>query len=163
MERKNIDLETFLDGLPAEAAANARAAASRIDELERAAQRIGQSDRRYIKLFAGAGVLGLSAAVMTFGGAHLFGKGNVDLGDVAVMAMAGAFPLLILVYALRMRERTKIDQQKFQIIETYFLPYDGIYFAPGPDNNTGTVSVSPRAQDWRRPNTRDEKKARAYW
>ncbi|GBE42649.1 MAG TPA: hypothetical protein ENH05_07740 [Rhizobiales bacterium] len=163
MERKNIDLETFLESLPAEGAANARAAAARIDELERAAQRIGRSERRYIFLFAGAGLLGLAAAVMTFGGYHLFGKGNMTLGDVVVLAMAGAFPILILVYSLRMRERTKIDSEKFKIIETFFLPFDGIYFPPGPEQKTGTVSVSPRAKAWRRPNTRDAKKARAYW
>ncbi len=163
MERKNIDLETFLESLPVEAAANARAAAARIDELERAAQRIGRSDRRYVFLFAGAGLLGLAAAVMTFGGYHLFGKGYMASGEFAVLAMAGVFPILLLVYSLRMRERTKIDQQKFRIVETYFLPYDGIYFPPGPGQKTGTISVSLRASAWRRANTKDAKKARAYW
>ena len=142
MERKNIDLETFLEGLPAEGAAKARAAAAHIDELERAARRIGRSDRRYVLLFAGAGLLGLAAAVMTFGGYRLFGEGYMALAVVAVLAMAGAFPALILVYSLRMRERTKIDRKKFEIIETFFLPFDGIYFPPGPEKITGTVSVS---------------------
>ncbi len=163
MERKNIDLETFLDSLPAEGAAKARAAAARVDELERAAQRIGKSDSRFVMLFAGAGLLGLAAAIMTFGGYRLFGEGYMALGEVAVLAMAGAFPALILVYSVRMRERTKIDQQKFEIIETFFLPFDGIYFPPGPEQEAGTVSVSPRAGAWRRPNIRDAKKARAYW
>ena len=57
MKHKTINLETFLEGLPETAAANARAAAARIDELERAAQRIGKSDRQYVMAFAGAGVL----------------------------------------------------------------------------------------------------------
>jgi len=163
MERKTIDLETFLESLPEEGAAKARAAAARIDELERAAQDIGHSDQRYVYLFAGAGLLGIAAAILTFGAFHLFGEGYVALGDIVVMAMAGAFPVLVLVYSLRMRERTKIDRQKFEIIETFFLPYDGIYFPPVPGHKTGTVSVSPRAEAWRRPNTRDAKKARAYW
>ena len=163
MERMNIDLETFLESLPEEGAAKARAAAARIDELERAAQRIGTSDRTYIYLFAGAGVLGLAAAVLTFGGFQLFGTVSITTGGISVLAMAAVFPALVLVYSLRMRERTKIDRQKFEIIENFFLPYDGIYFPPGPERKTGTVSVSQRAEAWRRPNTNDAKKARAYW
>ncbi|MFQ5625621.1 MAG: hypothetical protein ACE5FM_03090 [Methyloligellaceae bacterium] len=163
MERKTIDLETFLESLPEEDAANARAAAARIDELERTAQRIGKSDRRYVILFAGAVLLALAAAVMALGGYDLFSSGNAGYGDMAVLVMAGALPLLVLIYSLRMRERTKIDRQKFQIIETCFMPYDGIYFPPGPEREKGMVSISPGAKAWRKPNTKDVKKAQMYW
>ena len=163
MERKTVDLETFLEGLPGEAAANARAAASRIDELERAAQRIGKSDRRYVKLFAGAMLIALAAAIMALGGIDLFRAGVGDFGDFAVLAMAGAFPVLVVIYSLRMRERTRIDQQKFEIIETFFMPYDGIYFPPGPEQREGMVSIRPGAKTWRKPNTTDAKKAKMYW
>ena len=163
MERINIDLETFLESLPEEAAANARAAAARIDELERAAQRIGESDRRYVKLFAGAIVLALAAAYLALGGADLFRGGTGALGDFAVLAMAAAFPILVVVYSLRMRERTRIDQQKFHIMEACFMPYDGIYFPPGPERDVGMVSINPIAKAWRKPNTEDARKAKMYW
>ncbi len=163
MERINIDLETFLESLPEEDAANARAAAERIDELERAAQRIGESDRRYVKLFAGAILLALAAAYMALGGADLFLGGTGVFGDVAVLAMAAVFPVLVVVYSLRMRERTKIDQQKFRIIEICFLPWDGIYFPPGPEQEVGMVSINPGAKGWRKPNAKDAKKAKMYW
>jgi len=78
MQQQNIDLEIFLESLPAEAAANARAAAARIDDLEHAAQRIGTVDRQYIFLFAGAGILALIAAAMTLSGYPLSPAGMAD-------------------------------------------------------------------------------------
>jgi hypothetical protein len=162
-ERTSVDLETFLESLPTEAAAKARAAAARIDELERAALRIGKSDRRYVVLFAGAVALALVAAVMALGGYDLFRTATGDYGDLAVLVMAGIFPLLVLIYGLRMRERTRIDREKFEIIETYFLPHDGIYFPPGPGRRKGMVSISPGASAWRKPDTENVKKAKMYW
>ncbi len=162
MQHRTIDLETFLEGLPATAAANARAAAARIDELERAAQRIGESDRSYVIAFAVSGVLAMIAAYMALGGIALFKGGDGALGDLAVLFMAGSFPTMILIYSLRMRERTRIDQKKFEIIETYFMPYNGIYFSPAPGRDMGTVSIC--APDTRRkPDLKDVKQAGMHW
>ena len=69
---------------------------------------------------------------------------------------------MIFIYSFRMRERTKLDQEKFQIMETYFMPFNGIYFPPGPERETGSVSISPEGS-LRKPNTTDIKKARMYW
>ncbi len=162
MQRQTMDLETFLESLPTEAAANARAAAARIDELEHAAQRIGESDRHYVIAFTVAGVLALVATFMALGGYSLYSGGHGQLDDLVVLVMAGAFPTMILVYSLRMRERTRLDQKKFDLIETYFMPHDGIYFPPGPGRETGTISISPK-DSLRKPNIKDVKKARMYW
>lgn len=162
MKRKTIDLEIFLEDLPATAAANARAAAARIDELERAAQHIGKSDRHYIIAFAVTGVFAIIAAYMALGGYELFTGGYATLGDVAVLVMAGAFPLLIVIYSLRMRERTKLDKKKYEIIETYFLPYNGIYFPPGPGSSTGTISLGTE-DSLRKPNIKDVKQPGMHW
>lgn len=162
MQRKTIDLETFLEGLPVTAAANAKAAAARIDELERAAQRIGKSDRFYINAFAGAGVLAMIAAYMTLGGYDLFSGKHPVLGDFAVLAMASAFPLMIVLYTVHMSERTKLDRKKFKIIETYFMPYNGIYFPPGPGRDTGTISIGAE-KTLRTPDTLGVKKAGMLW
>jgi hypothetical protein len=163
MQRKQIDLETFLEGLPTEDAAKARAAAARIDELEHAAQRIGKSDKRYVILFAAAGFMALVAAAMALGGYDMFKGGYPTLGDFAILLMAGAFPFLVLIYSLRMSERTRIDRQKFEIIETYFLPHDAIYLPPGPGRVKGRVALSPKATDWRKPDTEKVKKPGWYW
>lgn len=162
MHHKTIDLETFLEDLPETAAANAKAAAARIDELERAAQRIGKSDGNYIIAFSVTGVLALIAAYMILGGYTLFTGGNGAVSDLAVLFMAGGFPMMIVIYSLRMRERTKLDQQKFEIIETYFMPYNGIYFPPAPGRDTGTVSISA-ADTRRKPDLKGVKQPGMHW
>lgn len=162
MKSRTIDLETFLDGLPTTAAANARAAAARIDELEHAAQRIGKSDRQYAIAFGIAGLLMLLAAYLTFGGYELSRDGNIEWGDWAVLAMASAMPVMIFVYSIRMFERTKLDQKKFEIIKTYFMPFDGIYFSPELGRETGIVSVKLEGS-WREANQTEIKKAGMHW
>lgn len=162
MQHTIIDLDTFLEDLPATAAANARAAAARIDELERAAQRIGEADRHYVTAFAISGVLAMIAAYMALGGHDLFNGGDGTLLDFTVLIMAGAFPLMILLYSLRMRERTKLDQEKFEIIKTYFMPFNGIYFSPRPGHDTGTVSISA-ADTRRKPDLKGVKQPGMRW
>ena len=163
MRKKIVDLETFLNGLPEETAAKARAAAARIDELEHAASRIGASDQRYMKMFALAGVLALVATVFTLGGFAAVGSGDISLTGLTVLMMAAAFPLLILIYSVRMRERTKIDQQKFEIIESHFLPYGAVYLPPGPERETGVVAVSPSTHPWRKADVEKKRRAGWYW
>ncbi len=163
MRHKTVDLDTFLEGLPEETAAKARAAAARIDELEHAAERIGASDRRFLILFVLAGVFGIGGAVFALGGFNMLKGGEATALEFLVLAMAGAFPLLILIYSLRMKERTKIDHEKFQIIETYFLPYGAIYLPPGPDRRTGLVAISPSTHPWRKADPNSKKRAGWYW
>jgi hypothetical protein len=99
---------------------------------------------------------------MTLGGYPLFTTSYGTLGDLVVLAMASALPLLIVFYSLRMRERTRLDQQKFKLIETYFMPYNGIYFPPGPGRETGTISIGSEGS-WRYADKEGAKKARIYW
>jgi len=163
MERTQIDLETFLAGLPEEAAAKARAAAARIDELEHAARRIGRSDSTYMRLFAISGVLFLIAAGMLVSGQDMFADGTPQLRDIIVLVMAGALPTMILVYSFKMNERTKIDRIKFDIIENYFLPYDAIYLPPGPDRESGMVAIAGRTGGWSRVPDDSKKFRRPGW
>ncbi|MEM8743644.1 MAG: hypothetical protein AAGF14_03305 [Pseudomonadota bacterium] len=163
MRKKIVELETFLNDLPEETAAKARAAAARIDELEYAAARIGASDQRYLKMFAVAGVLALIATVFTLGGFIGSRSGEISLTGITMLVMAGAFPLLVLIYSVRMRERTKLDQQKFAIIESHFLPYGAVYLPPGPERQTGVVAVSPSSHPWRKGDDTKKKRAGWYW
>jgi hypothetical protein len=163
MQRRQIDLETFLEGLSEEDAANARAAAACIDEIEHAAQRIGQSDRKFLKLFALAGITTLIAAFLALGGYHMFQGGQAHLADVVILLMASAFPVLVLVYSLKMNERTKLDRKKFEIIEAYFLPHDAIYLPAGPDRPAPVVAVTEKPGGWERPPEVKIKKPGRYW
>lgn len=163
MQRRQIDLETFLDGLSEEDAANARAAAARIDEIEHAAQRIGGSDKKFMKLFGLAGITTMVAAYLALGGYHMFQGGQAHFADVVILLMASAFPVLVLVYSLKMNERTKLDRKKFEIIEAYFLPHDAIYLPAGPDRATPIVAVTEKPRGWERPPETKIKKPGRYW
>lgn len=163
MKRQQVDLETFLKGLPSEAAAKAKAAAARIDELEHAAERISRSDGTYMKLFALSGILFVVATVFMLGGMGMFINGRPHLSDFIILLMAGALPALILVYSFKMSERTKIDRQKFEIIENYFLPYDAIYLPAGPERETGVVAIAERSGGWKRRPEDDQKRRKPGW
>src|SRR5680860_4064 len=141
MRRKQIDLESFLADLPDETAAKTKAAAARIDELEHAAIRIGEADKTFMRLFLLSGVLFIVAVGFLVSGNEMFVKGQPHLLDVVVLLMAGALPAMVLVYCMKMNERTKLDRQKFEIIENYFMPHNAIYFPPGPDRKTGILSL----------------------
>lgn len=165
MRRKQIDLESFLADLPDETAAKTKAAAARIDELEHAAIRIGEADKTFMRLFLLSGVLFIVAVGFLVSGNEMFVKGQPHLLDVVVLLMAGALPAMVLVYCLKMNERTKLDRQKFEIIENYFMPHNAIYFPPGPDRKTGIVAIAESGRGWNRKPDDDKryKKAGWYW
>ena len=114
-------------------------------------------------MFAVAGVFALVATVFTLGGFGAVRSGEISLTGLTVLMMAGAFPLLILIYSVRMRERTKIDQQKFEIIESHFLPYGAVYLPPGPERERGVVAMSPSSHPWRKPDAEKKRRAGWYW
>lgn len=163
MKNTLIDLEKFLADLPAETAAKARAAAARIDELEHAAQRISRADKTYMRLFLVSGVMFVIAVWLLLGGKGMFINGQPHLSDVIVLLMAGALPALILVYSIKMNERTRIDRKKFEIIENYFLPHNAIYLPPGPDRQRGTVAITNRGRGWHRRPEDDKKYKKPGW
>lgn len=163
MKNTLIDLEKFLAELPDETAAKARAAAARIDELEHAAQRISRSDKTYMRLFLASGISFIVAVTLLLGGKGMFINGQPHLSDVIVLLMAGALPALILVYSLKMSERTRIDRQKFEIIENYFLPHNAIYLPPGPNRQKGTVAITNRGRGWHRRPEDDKKYKKPGW
>lgn len=163
MKRKTVDLEAFLEHLDEEDAAQIRAAAARIDELEHAAQRIGASDRQFLIMFAIAGLMVLLAAVMMLGDFQLLTGGYTNATALIALLLAGSFPALVLIYSLRMRERTRLDDRKFEIIETYFLPYDAIYLPPGADRAKGMVTMASKRRGWHREPEPDSKVKKPGW
>lgn len=163
MESRTIELEAFLEGLDEEDAAKARAAAARIDELEHAAQRIGRDDRQFMILFAVSVVLVVVATYMVFGDFQLTSGGYANITALVALLMAGSFPALVIVYSLKMKERTKIDRKQFDIIEAYFLPHDAIYLPRNQDRATGLVALTSRPGGWGRAPDLKAKRPGWYW
>jgi hypothetical protein len=134
-----IPLEAFLAALPAPEAAEARAAAARIDALERAVGPPGWLERHLLPLGLGALLL-FTLGVLLLAGL-LAGIGGIGLG--AVLPLIAAFPLLVFAYLWSVRGRTRLDREKMALNERYFLPHGGIYF--GERSGGGQVMPVERA------------------
>lgn len=133
MTAETTDLETFLEELPSEDAARARAAAGRIDELGRVTARTQGVESKYLPWFVVSGLLLVSASLMVFGSDAVFGEARRLIGVMGLTAMAAALPVLGIVYTFHVRDRTRADREMLELNRTHFLPYGGFYFPPGDD------------------------------
>lgn len=137
---QTIPLEAFLAVLPADEAAEVRAAARRIDALERKTGPPGWFERH----LAG---LGLAALLLfTLGVLLLAGLAAgvlAGFGVLLVPPLLGAFPALMLCYVWSVRGRTRIDREKMALNERHFLPRGGVYFGERDGRHLVTC-VKPR-------------------
>ncbi len=131
---ETLNLEEFLAGLAEEERAQARAAAARIDALEREIVPPGWIERNLMRLALAALVLfalGVGGLIGVLGWVRaMFGLGGVTL-------MVAGFPALMLAYVWAVRGRTRADYEKMTLNEKHFLPHGGIYF--GAANEGGKV------------------------
>ena len=126
---ETLPLESFLAGLGPEDAARVRAAAARIDALERQIGPPGRIERNLIWLVPAALVLFAIGAGGLFG---IFGWGRAVFGLGGVTLMVAAFPALMLAYLWSVRGRTGADYEKMELNKKHFLPHGGYYFGtPG--------------------------------
>ena len=125
---ETLKLEAFLAGLSDADAAKARAAAARIDALEREVGPPGWIERNLIWLAGAALVLFVIGAGGLFG---VFGWGRAVFGLGGVTLMVAVFPALMLAYLWTVRGRTAADHEKMALNESHFLPHGGLYFGAG--------------------------------
>jgi hypothetical protein len=140
--RQTVDLATFLARLPEAERAEVRAAAARIEALEREIGPPGWIERHLIPL--GVAALGLFA----LGIAGLIGvlaglRGAIGLGGVVLLV--SAFPLLVGAYLWSVRDRTRLDRAKMALNEAHFLPHGGVYFGARA-NREGKVLLVRRSE-----------------
>lgn len=134
-----LDLDTFLAGLPVEAAQELRAQAARIDELERYALPVrGIEERLKVPFLITCVMFVTGLAVFLSGSSHL--KFVWDLiGPNGLMILLGALPALAAYYAFRVRWRTKADKIAFEMNRDHFLPKGVIYFPPPEPGGRATI------------------------
>lgn len=144
-----VPLDAFLAELSADEAAQARAAAARIDALEREIEPPGWLERRIIGL--GLGALALFAAGVALLLARAAGVVGWP-GTAALVPMLGAFPALVLVYVWSVRGRTRRDREKMALNERHFLPNGGLYFG----GHDGLCDRTPRVMRVEPPPERAE-------
>lgn len=150
--RETVPLEAFLTELPDEAAAEARAAAARIDALERQVGPPGWLERHLFRLAGGALV------AFAIGLGLLLGRaaGHAGLpGAGVIVPLLGAPPGLALAYLWSVRGRARLDRAKMDLNEAHFLPHGGLYFGGegGEDGGDRVLRVAPPKPE--RPNLRE--------
>lgn len=143
----HIALDAFLDRLDPQSAAEARAAAGRMDELERVAQGLEGVERTYLPWTIAAVALFIASGVLLLSDSNMFRGAQEFLGPVGLAGMAAALPVLGIVYTLQVRGRTSADAEKFRLNRDAFVPHGGIYF-PAPGGDAGTVYLTdPNKKD----------------
>lgn len=153
-EPRTVDLESFLAGLPEEDAAELRAAAAKIEALEREIGPPGRIERNVIALGIAALVLfliGVAALVGLLTGAN----GVIGLGGVVLLL--AAFPLLVFAYLWSVRGQTRLDAAKMALNERHFRPHGGVYFG-ARSGGTGKVLLVA-APEPGEPNLRERTEA----
>lgn len=141
--QRGIPLEAFLARLPEDAAAEARAAARKIDALEREIGPPRWLERNLVGFGLGALLL------FTLGILLLAGRAAGLLRFVelfVVVPLLAVFPALVLAYLWSVRGRTRLDHEKMGLNERYFLPHGGVYFGTR-DGTRKVIRVEPRAED----------------
>ena len=147
MTAETTDLEMFLEELPSEDAAKARAAAGRIDELGRVTARTQGVESQYLPWFVVSGLLLVASSLMVFGSDAVFGEARRLIGVMGLTAMAAALPVLGIVYAFHVRDRTRADREMLELNRTHFLPHGGFYFPPGDDRPGRVVRTEPMDEE----------------
>lgn len=120
---ERIDLDAFLNGLSDADRGEARAAAAKIDKLARIGDRMTGIERH----FRWPAIV---AAGMMMLGVWLFVHPML-LNRWLMVFCISALPIVGVVYAWRVRDRTRADNEIEALNRDYFLPHGGLYFPPG--------------------------------
>lgn len=134
--REQVALSVFLAGLDATVADEARAAAGRIDALERQVGPPGWLERNLISLAM------IALALFLAGTGALIGvlpwlRSTVGLSGVTLLV--AVFPGLMMVYLASVKGRTAIDHEKMALNDEFFLPHGGVYFSAAREGDEGQV------------------------
>ena len=141
--RDSVDLETFILELPSGERDEVRAAAERIDDLEREVGQPGWLEENFFKLTIAALILfalGIAGLIGALAGL----RGAIGLGGVVLLL--AAFPTLVFAYLWSVRGRTRIDDAKMRLNERHFLPHGGVYFG-GRSGKREVMRVEPPGED----------------
>lgn len=133
---ERVTLTEFLDRLEEAPAAEARAAAARIDELSRIGNAMEGIERRFLPWAVGAGIAFVAGLILFFFPSMV--------PRWATTLCLGALPAVVVTYAFKVRPRSRADAQVEALNIQHFLPHGGLYFAEG--TRPACVVVVP-AQD----------------
>ncbi|GBF25904.1 hypothetical protein MnTg02_00940 [bacterium MnTg02] len=163
MTSKRTDLDSFLETLPTEAAAEAKSAAAKIDDLERVTQSFHGIEAKYFPWLIASIVLFIGAVAILIGSNQLFGGARMVLGGLGLTAMAAALPALAMTYVYQVRERTRSDRAKAEINRTYFVSHGGYYFPPSENGRAQVFLIEETTKKPYNPRKPDRLRPGWYW
>lgn len=140
-----MPLEEFLRDLDPEVAGAARAAAARMDELERSIDHQRDIEWRYWWVAA------LAAVFFVFGTSLVLVPGEwtapiyAVVGPMLTTLMICGLGIVGLVYAYLVRDRSNVDEEKFALNREHFVPHNAYYFPSEVAGQPGrVVRYTPR-------------------
>ncbi len=141
-EQKRIALDEFLAGLPQERAEKAREAARRMLDNERTSARLRGIEAELKPFFIAAVVSFVIGLVILLFFSQPGGfLDRVSGGWPLLAAALGFLPAVLAYYAFRIRGRSAVDQENYELNKTHFLPNGAIYFPSDRAGETQMVTL----------------------
>lgn len=148
-----IPLEAFLERLPPDDAEAAREAAERMRLNEQFASRMRGVEKELAPYFITAGVSFVIGVIAILFFADPGGLVNrIDGAWPIVTASLAFLPLVLVIYAVRIRKRSVVDMDNVDLNQAHFLPHGAIYFpsdAPVGEQVVTLVEIKAPANAWR--------------
>lgn len=163
-QRPPVDLATFLAELPPDAAGDARAAAHRMDELERSIDPIRDIEARYAWAAWLALAFFIAGAIIVLWPGEWAAAVFAVIGRLGVVAMLSGLPLLGFAYGMATRDRSRVDLNKIVLNRKHFLPHGAYYFPPEDPRGEGrVVFIEVRPEPKRRYTRHDHVRPGQLW
>lgn len=140
-----IALDEFLASIDPELAASARVAAVRMDDLERSIDQVRDIEVRYWWVAAIAACLFLLGTIVVLVPGQYTAPIYAILGPFLITIMICSLGIVGLVYGYLVRDRSNVDDEKFELNREHFVPHNAYYFPSEiPDAAGRVVRYTPR-------------------
>jgi hypothetical protein len=150
---ERLPLESFLAQLPGDDVEPAREAAERMRSNEHFASQLRGVEKELAPFFITGGVSFIIGIVAILFFADPGGLVNrIDGAWPIVTASLAFLPILLVIYAIRIRKRSAADMENAELNQEHFLPHGAIYFpsdAPGAEQMVTLVEIKPQPNGWR--------------
>ena len=125
---ERITLDAFLDGADGATAAQLRAIAAKIDELEKRTSKITEAEASMFPAIVGGGLMSLLGTAAMVSGVEAYNMFEGIIGKVGITILLAGLPVALAAYGLRVYPRSVADTQKMDLNKAHFLPHGALYF-----------------------------------
>ena len=137
--REPVALDVFLQDLEDTAAGEARAAAQKMDDLERSIDHLRDVETQYRWFAVTAALMFVAGTVVVLYPSDWSAMVYRTLGPLTFIVMIGTLPVLGGVYAFTVKDRTRADLNKAALNKKHFVPHNAYYFPAEQAGLSGRV------------------------